>query len=269
MTSGVQGAAILGGGELGQENKVTDHFGTVAGGYGNTAGNSGAPLTDAQYAFVGGGRQNTASGENAVVAGGAANNATGQNSVVPGGENNMVSGLGAGVTHGANNQATADYSAAGGVYAKTDKYGQAAQASGFFGAPGDAQCSVMVARLSQASHVDDTWYNLWLNGSSLRMTIPADSTWLFTAMVIGSSQNSAQAWAYKVEGVIKRDNADNTSLVTSAVTAISESDAAYDCQANANDTDEALEIHIRKAAGGTDYAVRWVAKVDLVEVVYP
>jgi len=268
VTSGVQGAAILGGGELGQENVVTDHFGTVSGGYDNTAGNGGATLTDAEYATVGGGRQNTASGENSVVAGGAANNATGTDATVTGGQNNLASGVGACVTHGSNNQATANYAKAGGIYAKADKYAQEAHSGGLFSAPGDAQRSTMVMRLAQASHADDTWYNLRLDGLDQRITIAPDSTWLFTAMVVGSSQNSAQSWAYKVEGGIKRDNADNTTLVTSATTAISESDAAYDCQAKDNDADEELEIQIKKAAGGTDYAVRWVAKVELVEVVY-
>ena len=94
VTAGVHGAAIGGGGgvEPGappfgdtiSPNLVTDHFGTVAGGSRNQAGNGNGVFDDRMYATVGGGLNNTASGTGATVPGGTQNTAAGNGSFASG-----------------------------------------------------------------------------------------------------------------------------------------------------------------------------------------
>jgi|GEM_PF-1654103 len=73
-------------------NRVTDGFGTVAGGARNIAGNSIVSVFDAPYATVGGGQQNTASGAGSTIGGGGRNIASGTGATVPGGTLNTASG---------------------------------------------------------------------------------------------------------------------------------------------------------------------------------
>jgi len=96
VSGGAYGAFIGGGGSAGSPNEVTAIFGTVAGGFDNTATHT---------AFVGGGFSNWASNTSAVaggdfntalngsaIGGGSSNNATGPQSMIPGGVQNTASG---------------------------------------------------------------------------------------------------------------------------------------------------------------------------------
>ncbi|MFQ5492407.1 MAG: tail fiber domain-containing protein [Phycisphaerae bacterium] len=83
VTSGVVGATIGGGGKSGGTNRVTDEYGTIAGGWANEA---------SYRATIGGGSGNTASGERSTVAGGSGNSASGPLSSIGGGSSNVASG---------------------------------------------------------------------------------------------------------------------------------------------------------------------------------
>lgn len=129
---GVRGATIGGGGlpdgdsdpfYFGEApHRVTDHYGTIGGGFANQAGDGTGSPTERGFATVSGGRRNIASGENSTVSGGFQNIAQSLNSTVGGGENNqatgssstvagggfnVASGLGSTIGGGAANQATA------------------------------------------------------------------------------------------------------------------------------------------------------------------
>ncbi len=84
VVSGSNGGTIAGGGGPGLINQVTNDYGTVGGGWGNTAGG--------QSSTVAGGNRNTASAVYSTVAGGVENNATGNYSTVPGGYINTAAG---------------------------------------------------------------------------------------------------------------------------------------------------------------------------------
>ncbi len=98
--AGVRGAMIGGGGiasgdtdpTYGGENPnlVTDHYGTIGGGYGNRAGNNNADVSDAAFTVVAGGNGNVASGSLSIVGGGSTNEASGFISTVAGGELNRA-----------------------------------------------------------------------------------------------------------------------------------------------------------------------------------
>ena len=90
-------------------NFVTDDFGTIPGGLNNQAGNADASRFNAQYATVGGGHSNTASGPSCSVGGGENNTASAGWSTVGGGENNTASNVYATVGGGKDNAVEADF----------------------------------------------------------------------------------------------------------------------------------------------------------------
>jgi len=106
VTPGVFGAVIGGGGVLGASNVVDNHFGTVGGGWGNTA--------SAYSSTVSGGQRNTASGSNSTVGGGALSQASGTSSTVGGGDHNDSSGFGSTVGGGRENTASGQDCTVGG-----------------------------------------------------------------------------------------------------------------------------------------------------------
>jgi hypothetical protein len=123
VTAGVRGATIAGGGVLedrdptfgfANPNRVTDHYGTVSGGFGNRAGDAAGTTADRSFATVGGGRDNTASGGNSTVGGGTYNAAIGVGSTVGGGDENTASGGGSTVGGGTLNTASGVASTVGG-----------------------------------------------------------------------------------------------------------------------------------------------------------
>ncbi len=124
VTAGVRGATISGGGVPSGDsdpnyadeapNRVTDHYGTVGGGYGNRAGNNLSTTADAPFATVGGGIANTASGFGSTVSGGEANATSGFFGTVGGGNQNLSSGDSSTVGGGLSNSATGGAGTVGG-----------------------------------------------------------------------------------------------------------------------------------------------------------
>jgi len=146
--SGVVGATIAGGGAadyLGDPftNSVTADFGTVSGGYGNTA--------SGKNATVGGGRLNTASGDHATMGGGYANTASGAGATVGGGRFNTASDDTATVAGGGQNFASGDAATVGGGIGNgaTNSY---ATVPGGSGNTAGGQYSFAAGRLSRALH---------------------------------------------------------------------------------------------------------------------
>jgi hypothetical protein len=232
----------------GEDGTVANDNSTIAGGKNNTA--------DAAYAFVGGGLGNGATASYAAACGGNANDASGTYSAIGG---------------GAANGATASYSSVpGGAYGVADKYAQCAHASGYFANAGDAQGTIQMVARGTETHGDNTWRTLYLDGAAAaqRMTIAASTAWTFEVHIVGITQNAAKQWSYAINGLIERDNANNTTLAASNVTTIFESDANFDAQVVADDVNEALAVQVRDAGSSGD-TVRWVAKTFTSECTYP
>jgi hypothetical protein len=125
VAPGILGGTIGGGGESGAKNEVGGQYGTVGGGYGNTAIGSYATaaggrysLATGNYATVAGGENNGAAGAYAVVSGGTGNSAGDFSAVVGGGYGNQAAGQNATVPGGLNNAAQGDSSLAAGTQAK-------------------------------------------------------------------------------------------------------------------------------------------------------
>lgn len=105
VTASAVGATIGGGGEYDLKNRVTDDFGTVAGGRNNRAGDNDASVTNATDATVGGGKQNLASGQLTTIAGGGWNTANASRCFISGGESNLITDVFGVIGGGYNNQA--------------------------------------------------------------------------------------------------------------------------------------------------------------------
>jgi hypothetical protein len=132
--AGYEGQAIAGGGRSGTgcddpptggtrmcANRVGNDYAFIGGGYGNVASGAAAMVgggksntASAGYAMVAGGVNNIASSLHATVAGGVGNTASGSNAAVGGGYANVASGGYSSVPGGQGNIATGDYSFAAG-----------------------------------------------------------------------------------------------------------------------------------------------------------
>jgi hypothetical protein len=124
VTAGVRGATIAGGGvgmgdvDPNFDNEsphfVTDHYGTIGGGYGNQAGDGPGTTIPGAFATVAGGRSNTASGFSSTVGGGFANVSSSSSSTVSGGQANIASAPHSTVAGGDGNEAGHSWATVGG-----------------------------------------------------------------------------------------------------------------------------------------------------------
>ena len=108
---------------------------------------------------------------------------------------------------------------------------------------------------------NNTQTEIFVDGvASSRMTLTANTTWMFSAMV--AARSATESAGYKIEGVIKND-AGTTALVGTAVkTVFGEDDSAWDATVEADDTNDAL---VFKVIGDTVDSVNWEVIVDKVE----
>lgn len=124
-TAGVVGATIGGGGATNYfgfvySNNVTGDFGTIGGGYGNSAALSGTVgggvLNGATgvESTVGGGAVNNAGGTGATIGGGTQNNTYNNVTTIAGGNLNVSSGYGATVSGGERNSSSGNWAMIGG-----------------------------------------------------------------------------------------------------------------------------------------------------------
>jgi hypothetical protein len=132
VTAGVLGGVVVGGGTIYTANRVSDDFGTVAGGLDNIAGDDTGVTTSAVRATVGGGYNNRASASSATVAGGSQNRASGSRSVVGGGQLNQATAELSTVAGGQYNAASGSTAAIIGGQGNTAS-GQAAVVGGGIG----------------------------------------------------------------------------------------------------------------------------------------
>jgi hypothetical protein len=249
------GASFIGGGE---NNIANTNDSVVCGGTTNTAGDNAA----ANRCFVGGGAFNTASGLESTVAGGSTNTASAANSTVGGGENNAASGTDATISGGDSNLASGNYSKIpGGLAAVADKHGQLSHASGSFSTAGDAQVMEFIFRNSTT---DATPTELFLDGVSLRAVLPANSSWIFSILMV-ARRSTGTTSIYKSEGQIS--NVGGT-VAVAGVTTTELNDGiglpATPFVVDADDPNDALRLTIT----GIVATIRYVAHARIVQVIH-
>ncbi len=259
--------ATVGGGA---ENFVSGDYGVVSGGAGNIVNSEGATvgggnnnIVNGRWATVAGGQYNDASGEDAAIGGGHQNFASGKSATIAGGDNNTASALEATVGGGGGNEATAlGATVPGGLKARADDFGQFAYASGSFGQNiGTAQFSLYVLRREVPASESGNWKELFLDGSSERVTVPISHTLMFDILIVArDSYGTSMGWT--IWGAIGNTNG-TTQFLAQPTTAAFGSVSGWEVEAVADDTNDALTIHVK---GLSDGAVRWVAVVRTAEV---
>lgn len=136
-----------------------------------------------------------------------------------------------------------------------------------FAANGDAQGTIqLVAKLQQA-HGTTNWYELFLDGSSERMTIPTDTAWVFDILLVGATSGMAKTFGFRIEGVIENDGGTTTLLASTVTTLYDTDDVSFDARVRGDDTNDALVIEVSDSDAGGD-TVRWVATIRTSEVTY-
>lgn len=221
--------------------------------YGATIGGGGTSVhtnyATGNCATVGGGCGNAASNYD-TVAGGRQNGATGGFSTIGGGLTNQASAYGSTVP--------------GGYGAIASHHGEMSHASGWFSQYGDAQTSVYVLRNTlSGSGVAE----LFLDGSSERLTLASGRTMTFDILVVGRSNGGASG-GYQIRGVIKNSGGTTAFVGSPTVEELGENDSNMTAYVEADDTNDALAIR----AGNTSIlflgTMRWVATVRTVEVTF-
>ena len=263
VSSGVFGGTIGGGGANGWTNGVTDHYGTVSGGYNNQAGDSDTTTDYATYATVGGGANNNATNSHATIGGGSSNSAGGLLATIGGGLSNSAGGVYATVGGGDHNSVSGlNATVPGGARALASHQGEMAYANGMFAATGDAQTSVYVLRNTTTNTATPT--ELFLDGVGARLTIASNRALAFNIQVVAFSSGGISA-AWEIRGLIDRTGSSTTMNAAPIKTTpwIEDPYPAWDVNVEANDTYDALVI---KVTGDTFRTIRWVATVRTTEV---
>jgi hypothetical protein len=149
-----------------------------------------------------------------------------------------------------------------GAHARSRLHGQMVTSGGRFANSGDAQSCTYHLRNSTT---DATATTLFLNGSSARLNIPAQSTWSFIARIAAYNSTDNEGAAWVVRGAIRRNNAGGTALLGTLQTdSFADTNMATAAIAvTADDTNEALQINVTGIASKT---IRWHAVVETSEV---
>jgi hypothetical protein len=257
----------IGGGSI---NTVSADNGTIAGGLQNTIsaglygciGGGYKNTVSANYGVIGGGFTNNANASAATVCGGNTNVASGIYSTVIGGANGTASGQGATVLGGELNQATADHSTASGKEAKAAMKGQFARAAGKFTNAGDAQSSENVLRIITT---DATAALIGIEGAALAPVMPASTSWFFTARIVARRTDvEGDTACFEVKGLAYRNVTGNITLVgTPTITQLFATAGATTWAVSVVLGTSTLNI---KATGEAGKTIRWVEKLELVEV---
>jgi hypothetical protein len=281
LIDGVNGGTISGGSgnRIGEDCDLTTIGGggfnqigtfsiaaTIGGGHSNVVGGY------SQGSTIAGGEDNIIRGASpgTVIGGGFGNQVFAAANVGPvcatvaGGDNNLinVSGTNSTIGGGLSNLVSAAFGTIpGGSRAAVKSYGQLAYASGAFANAGDAQTSTYVCR---GTTTDATTNELFLDGASLRLVVPTNSTWAFDALITARAPGGNSA-GYQVRGVIK-NNAGTASLVGAVTKSVLGQDVdPWDATVVADNTNQALSVRV---SGGPGTTIRWVASVRTTEVGY-
>lgn len=230
-------------------NDPGDNFNFVGGGYSNWIENSGQT-----YA--------------AVIAGGYENYINpGPGSIIAGGYQNSIGAEKAAVLGGEANSAVGKYSAVlGGYQAEASRYGEQAQAAGYFEAAGDAQTMTLVMRGETASDTPD---NLKLGADQNDGILFSQlGVWTFRVLVAVTNANATKGAGFEISGVLRNSETGGEktmALVSTPVKTAWETESGFDADVVVDDEASVLNVQVTGLAGQT---MRWVAMVRMVQVLY-
>ena len=237
-------------------NYVYANAGTIAGGFCN--------IVCCNTGFIGGGRNSTMSGRYATLGGGRNHTISGYGADVLGGCLHTASSSWTSIGGGINNTASADFATiSGGFRAVADKYAQRSHASGRFAVNGDSQQVDLVGRTKTTNN---TPTNIWLDGTSVRITIASGKA-LFAVVNVAGIKSDGSAAAHYIRKVAIKNVGGTTSLIgtVSTIGTDVEDNVNYDVTITADDTTDSLDI---KVTGETAETLRWTSHIEGVEIAY-
>ncbi len=167
--------------------------------------------------------------------------------------------------------ASGEYSIASGNGGLAPQYGQMAYAAGYFASPGDAQGSVLVARVSTTNA---TPTNLFLNGSSSRLLVRANSSGRARITITARRATAgAETMTWVREVAWQRGVAASTTTIDVQTIGTDRgytggawgAGPAWAISITADTTNGAISII---GTGVVATNIRWVARIDWVEVTY-
>ena len=222
------------------------------------------------FAFGNAGASTIASGAGAIAIG-VGTTSSALNSVAIGGYTTASGNYGA-TAFGYSSTASGDSSLAYGDRSSAYLRGQLAGASGRFGANGDAQWSALVARNSTAAN--STPVSLFLDGSSARIVIPANTAWAVDVTIIARTTTAGAAYAvFRRQFLVWRGVAASTTVCSTAITIGTDQGSnaglpptGWGASVVADTTNGGPDIQCTGSAAAG--AARWVAQINLTEVTY-
>jgi hypothetical protein len=233
-------------------------FGSTSAG-GDKAISIGVNNTATQYSCIAIGRLNNSTGSSDSICIGESNTSSGSRSYSIG-ANNSSSGQYA-VALGQSNASSGDHSHASGLQSSANRYGMVGRANGQFSASGDAQSARFVMRNKTTTN---SAVELFLNGSSTRLTVPSGKIIALTINIAGVSSTGAAVAHYMRQYCLK-NVAGTTSEVYAPITIGTDNAAGTSIALSASDASDALVVSV---TGTTSTIWRWVASVDAVEIAY-
>jgi hypothetical protein len=158
------------------------------------------------------------------------------------------------------------YAFAKGYYSKAERYNEEVKSC-----DGANITKYSYSTLSwQVETINSTQSEIFLGGiTSQRAILLPSSAFGFSLYITALNNADGKAKRWKIDGLIKRDGANNTVLVgTVTKTVIAQSDTTggtenWDVIVSADDTNEALKIEVKGEASKT---IRWIVRGEIEEV---
>ena len=265
---------IGGGGYYSNGNNKIYGYGPITETRGNTivAGEDnqiGQTALYTKWNFIGGGAGNligtVSSTKGNSITGGIGNKIDGNYSSILGGYNNSNYGNSASILGGKNNTILTGtvYGSCIGGSAKTTLHGQLSHSAGPLNSiVGSAQSSRFVVRNTTTTSSATI---LYLDGSSSKLNIPAETTWNFDIKLSAYSSTSNVGAAFNYKGAIRRNNSNTVTLIGSIIEENWKEATLNNVSGviSANDTTDSLDITVYGLASNT---IRWVGVVDVAHV---
>lgn len=111
-----------------------------------------------------------------------------------------------------------------------------------------AQMTIQKFREKDLSTAAAAWQELFIDASSVRLTIIASSVYHFRVQINAIDKTNFNVKTWTLEGAIRRNASNGTAIIGTVTKVVTSADAAttnWDVQATADDTNEALKIEVK------------------------
>jgi hypothetical protein len=159
--------------------------------------------------------------------------------------NNNVYGVGVGAFTSSN--AKGHTTVAIGAYSKAERNREIVSTASA-STPNKAQLTIQKYVEKDLASNSGAWQELFIDGSSARLTIVASSVYQFLIQINAIDKTNFSCKTWEIKGAIKRNNANTTTLVgtpTKTVTGADTGTTNWDVEVTADDTNEALRIRVK------------------------